>query len=91
MLLNRLLNGMQPQVLWTDEKLFTVQAHNIQDHSIWLKNKDSVLVKQETLFRRQKPGFVMVWAGVTTTDLKTSLIFIKDGVKITCLSANFAS
>ena len=33
MLLKRLLDDTQPAVLWTDEKLFTVQAiHNSQNH-----------------------------------------------------------
>ena len=36
----------------------------------------------QTLFRRQKPASVMVWAGVTSTGLKTPSIFIKADVKI---------
>ena len=82
-LLNKLVVGMQPQVLWTDEKLFTDQAiHNSQNNPNWIKSKDSVPVERPTSFRRQKPASVMVWAGVTSTGLKTPLIFIEDGVKI---------
>ena len=33
-------------------------------------------------FRRQKPALVMVWAGVTSTGLKTPLTFIEASVKI---------
>ena len=32
--------------------------------------------------QRQKPASVMVWGGVTATGLKTSLVFIDEGVKI---------
>ena len=78
-LIKRLVVGMQPQVLWTDEKLFTVQAiHNHQNDRIWIPNKDMVPVKRCSSFRRQKPSSVMVWAGVTSTGLKTPLIFIDE-------------
>jgi len=83
LLLNKVLDGTQPTVLWTDEKLFTVQAiHNPQNDRIWTENKDSVPVERRTSFRRQKPASVMVWAGVTSSGLKTLLIFVEDGVKI---------
>ena len=83
MLLNKLLDGMWPQVLWTDEKLFTVQAiHNSQNDRIWIESKDLVPFECRTSFRRQKPASVKVWAGVTSTGLKIPLIFIKAGVKI---------
>ena len=82
-LIKRLVVGTWPQVLWTDEKLFTVQAiHNHQNDRIWIPNKDMVPVERCSSFRRQKPSSVMVWAGVTSTGLKTPLIFIDEGVKI---------
>ena len=82
-LIKRLVVGTRPQVLWTDEKLFTVQAiHNHQNDRIWIPNKDMVPVERCSSFRRQKPSSVMVWAGVTSTGLKTPLIFINEGVKI---------
>ena len=74
---------MWPQVLWTDEKLFTVHAiHNSQNDWIWIESKDSVPVEHQTLFRRQKTASIMVWAEVMSTGLKTPLIFIEAGVKI---------
>ena len=83
MLLNKLLDGTWPQVLWTDEKLFTVQTiHNSLNDRIWIEFKDSVPFERQTSFRRQKPALVMVWAGVTSIGLKTPLIFIKAGLKI---------
>ena len=83
LLLNRLLDDMQPTILWTDEKLFTIQAiHNPQNDHIWMKNKESVPVELQSSFRRQKPASVMVWVGVTSNGLKTLLIFVKDGIKV---------
>ena len=83
LLLQKILDGTQPPVLWTDEKLFTVQAiHNTQNDRIWAKNKESIPVELRTSFRRQKPASVMVWAGVTSSGLKTPLIFIEEGVKV---------
>ena len=82
-LIKRLVVGTRPQVLWTNEKLFTVQAiHNHQNDRIWIPNKDMVPVERCGSFRRQKPSSVMVWAGVTSTGLKIPLIFIDEGVKI---------
>ena len=34
------------------------------------------------MFQRQKPASVMVWGGVTSTDEKTPLIFIEEGIKV---------
>ena len=83
MLLTRLSDDTQPTVLWTDEKLFTVQAiHNSQNDRVWTKNKDSVSVEKRTSFRRQKPASVMVWGGVTSSGQKSPLIFVEDGVKV---------
>ena len=74
---------MWPQVLWTDEKLFTVQAiYNSQNDWIWIESKDSMPDECRISFRRQKPASIMLWAGVTSTGLKTLLIFIESGVKI---------
>ena len=82
-LVKKLVDGTQPQVLWTDEKLFTVQAvHNHQNDRIWLPDINMVPVERRSSFRRQKPASVMVWAGATSKGLKTPLIFIEEGVKI---------
>ena len=39
-------------------------------------------VERRTSFRRQNPAPVIVWTVVTSTGLKTPLIFIDVGVKI---------
>ena len=83
LLLNRLLDDTQLTILWTDEKLFTIQAtRNPQNDLIWTKNKESVPVELRTFFRRQKLASVMVWAGGTSNGLKTPLSFVEDGVKV---------
>ena len=82
-LVKKLVDGTQLQVLWTDEKLFTVQAvNNHQNDRIWLPDINMVPVERRSSFRRQKPASVMVWAGTTSKGLKTPLIFIEEGVKI---------
>lgn len=69
-------------VLWTDEKVFTVEvAHNSQNHrqllSPTLKNTLARKIRTRTHF----PKSLMVWGGITATS-KTPLIFIEKNVKI---------
>ena len=45
-------------------------------------NKEDILLNERIAYKRQKPAYVMVWAGVTSTGEKTPLIFIEEGVKI---------
>ncbi|XP_076067677.1 uncharacterized protein LOC143040467 [Oratosquilla oratoria] len=83
LLLEKLENGTQPPVLWTDEKLFTVKAvHNHQNDRIYAVHKEDIPLNELLMFRRQKPASVMVWGGVTSTGQKTPLIFIDEGVKV---------
>ena len=73
----------QPPILWTDDKLFTIQAiHDHQNVRVYSRRKEDIPVELRTAFRRQKPPSVMVWAGVTSDGRKTPLIFIEEGVKI---------
>ena len=66
LLLEKLKGGTQPPVLWTDEKLFTVQAiHNNQNDQIYTKQKKDIPVNEQIAYQRQKPASVMVCAGVT--------------------------
>ncbi len=82
-ILQRLVSGSQLPVLWTDEKLFTVQAiHNSQNDRILARDKSSIPIELRTAFRWQKLPSVMVWAGVASDGKKTPLIFIEEGVKI---------
>jgi transposase len=68
------------EVLFTDEKLFTVeQAHNPQNDRTWSRQRPSLA--RRVVQRAVKPESVMVWAGVGH-DKKTPLIFVAPGVKI---------
>ena len=78
LLLENLRDGTQPPVLWTDEKLLTIQAvHNPQNDRIYAVNKSDIPLSDRLMFRRQKPASVMVWAEVTSTGERTPLIFIE--------------
>ncbi|XP_054713697.1 uncharacterized protein LOC129223154 [Uloborus diversus] len=66
-------------ILFTDEKLFTVeQAHNHQNDRIWSVEapRTSAVVEH-----RQNPASVMVWGGICASG-KTPLVFVDQGVKI---------
>ena len=81
--MEKLKDGMQPSVLWTDKMLFTVQAiHNHQNYRIYAVNKEDIPMNERIAYKRQKPACVMVWAGVTSTGEKAPLIFIEEWVKI---------
>ena len=70
-------------MLWTDEKLFTVQAiHNTQNDRFYAQQKEDILVNEQIANQCQKPASVMVWAGVISTGEKIPLIVIEEGVKI---------
>ena len=70
-------------MLWTDEKLFTVQAlHNNKNNQIYTQQKEDIPANKRIVYQHQKPASVMVWVGVTSIGKKTPFIFIKEGVKI---------
>ncbi|KAI6648783.1 hypothetical protein LOD99_7046 [Oopsacas minuta] len=81
-MLSRFTNGRHKQILFSDEKLFTVQqVLNKQNHRILVTDKSTLPESTFRVSRTQKPASVMVWAGVTATG-RTPLIFIPQGVKI---------
>ena len=81
-MLSRFTNGRHKQILFSDEKLFTVQqVLNKQNHRILATDKSTLPESTFRVSRTQKPASVMVWAGVTATG-RTPLIFIPQGVKI---------
>lgn len=83
LLRQQLQSASMPPVVWSDEKLFTVQAiHNSQNDRVYGKNLQEIPVETRTAFRRQKPASIMVWAAVTSDGHKSPLIFIPEGVKI---------
>lgn len=67
------------RILFTDEKLFTVeQAHNHQNDRIWSAEAPGTSTIVE---HRQNPTSVMVWGGICASG-KTPLVFVDQGVKI---------
>ena len=74
--------GLQNQILFSDEKLFVVEQQiNKQNDRILATNKESLPPSPFHVSRTQKPVSVMVWVGVTS-DGRTPLVFIPQGVKI---------
>lgn len=67
------------KILFTDEKLFTLeQSHNRQNDRIWSSKSPGNAAIVEN---RQNPLSVMVWAGICASG-KTPLVFVDQGVKI---------
>jgi inhibitor of nuclear factor kappa-B kinase subunit alpha len=82
-ILKKLKQDTSSPVLWTDEKLFTVQAiYNPQNDRVYSKSKEDVGIEVLSALRCQKPAGVMVWAGITTDGRKTPLVFLEEGVKV---------
>ena len=82
-MLDEVRRDMELPILFTDEKLFTIQSiHNTQTDRILAKNKKGIALEDRAMLRREKPQSVMVWAGVTTDGWKTPLIFIEERVKV---------
>lgn len=67
------------EILFTDEKLFTISQHfNRQNSRVWTNNNKNT---QRIVHCVQKPKSLMVWAGVCRSG-KTPLFFIEEGVKV---------
>ena len=82
-LLDWLNRDTRSSVIWSDEKIFTVQqAWNRQNDRLWAVDLEAIPINQRTVFVRQHPAHVMVWAGVTCDGRKTPLIVIPEGVKV---------
>ena len=74
------------EILFSDEKLFTVeQAYNRQNDRILSSSLSSIPQEYRCVQRVQHPQSVMVWAGVSEKG-RTPLVFIPPGVKSTLLS-----
>lgn len=81
-LLRTLTSRRLDKVLFTDEKVFTVEvAKNPQNHRQLLSSVDKNSRKRRIRTRTLFPKSVMVWGGICATG-KTPLVFIKKGVKI---------
>ena len=73
----------QKAIIWSDEKIFTVQAvNNPQNDRVYAANPSDLPEGSRTHLRRQKPTGVMVWAAVGSDGSTSPLVFIDEGVKI---------
>ena len=78
----RFKNGRHLDILFTDEKLFTVEcSFNRQNDRVLGSNSEGICRAARVVKRTQKPASVMVWDGITATG-RTPLVFIDQGVKI---------
>ena len=81
-MISRFTDGRHEQILFSDEKLFTVeQVINKQNNRILATDRNTLPQATFRVSMTQKPASVMVWAGVTS-DGRTPLVFIPHGVKI---------
>ncbi|CAD6197890.1 unnamed protein product [Caenorhabditis auriculariae] len=79
-------DGSQLTTLFTDEKIFTVEANKSgQNHRIIVTDYQSACEKEKILNKTSHPASVMVFSGITADD-KTPLIFVDSGVKGVALS-----
>ncbi|CAD6184964.1 unnamed protein product [Caenorhabditis auriculariae] len=75
-------DGSHLTTLFTDEKIFTVEANkNGQNHPIIATDYQSACEKGKILNKTSHPASVMVFAGITA-DGKTPLIFVDPEVKV---------
>ena len=78
--------GRLQKVLFTDEKIFTVQrAHNRQNDRQLLKLGAQRYAAAKIIARSHFPSSVMVWGGICASG-KTPLVFIDRNVKINAAS-----
>ena len=70
------------EIVFLDKKIFTLEAKlHPQNDRVLAKHSEDVPVDMLTVYRRQKPASVMVWAAVSKT-WKSPLIFVKQGAKV---------
>ena len=82
LLLRQLRNGRLQNIVFSDEKLFSIEANfNHQNDRVLATNSRCVPDEHRRVFRTQKPASVMVWAAVSPAG-KSPLVFVPEGAKI---------
>lgn len=82
LLLNRIREGTLNNIIFTDEKLFSLQqSHNHQNDRIVARSRETIPGNAGKVFRTQKPASVMVWAAISERG-KSPLVFVPQGIKI---------
>lgn len=85
-LLQRHVNGGHRQILFTDEKIFTVEEKfNRQNDRVYARSSREAAEKVGKVERGHHPALVMVWWGVSY-DGVTQLHFCEQGVKTRALN-----
>ena len=73
-------DGMQPPVLWTDERLFTVWAvHSHQGNRVYAVNEQGVLLNGRLAFRGQRSGSAVVRVGVAMAGKRAPSFSLRRG------------
>lgn len=81
-LLRRFQRGSHKSIVFSDEKLFTVEEKfNKQNVRIIAKNIKEANKHGRIVKRKAHPKSVMVW-GAITADGKSPLVFVEEGVKV---------
>ena len=81
-MLSRFTHDRHNQIIFSDEKVFTVQhILNKQNHRILATDKSTLPESSFRIPTTKKPASVMVWAGATASG-RTQLAFIPEGVKV---------
>ena len=82
-MLEKINSAGDKATIWSDEKIFTVEPQiNQQNARILADGPSGVDPAVRTVFRRQKPADVMVWAAVASDGSKGPMVFIEEGVKV---------
>ena len=82
LLLKRLKNGTLQNLIFTDEKSFTVQqVHNPQNDRVLAKTLDLIPANTRKVFSTQKPALVIVWTAISEKG-KSPPVSAPFGVKI---------
>ena len=82
-MLEEIQNAADKVIIWSDEKMFTVQSVvNSQNDRVYAARAEDLPEGSRVHLRRQKPAGVMVWAAVASDGEKSPLIFIEEGAKV---------
>lgn len=81
-LLKRYAPEQVKSILFTDEKIFTVEGHfNKQNDRVYAKSVKLIPKKHRYVKRSHHPGYLMVWVGISWSG-NTQLHFVEKGVKV---------
>ena len=78
----RLAAGDYLNVLFTDEKIFTIQeVFNPQNDRFYSTSIATIPMGHCNVLQQQMPAGIMVWVGITS-EYHTPLVFVERGVKL---------